>query len=71
MFALDNNLISKFHNNDDYKNALIQILIKKARQYFEKGLTIPDKYVEMAKEVCEENDKFKNFFDNHFQITNK
>jgi phage/plasmid-associated DNA primase len=70
VFALDNNLVSKFHNNDDYKNALIHILIKKARQYFEKGLTIPDKYVEMAKEVCEENDKFKNFFDNHFQITN-
>jgi hypothetical protein len=70
VFALDNNLVSKFHNNDDYKNALIHILIKKARQYCEKGLTIPDKYVEMAKEVCEENDKFKNFFDNHFQITN-
>ena len=43
---------------NDYKNALIYILIKKARQYFEKGLTTPDKYVEMAKKVCEENDKF-------------
>jgi hypothetical protein len=70
VFALDNNLVSKFHNNDDYKNALIHILIKKARQYFQEGLKIPEKYVEMAKEVCEENDKFKNFFDNHFQITN-
>ena len=49
VFALDNNLVSKFHNNDDYKNALTHILIKKARQYFEKGLTIPDKYVEMEK----------------------
>jgi phage/plasmid-associated DNA primase len=70
VFALDNNLVSKFHNNDDYKNALIHILIKKARQYFQEGLKIPEKYVEMAKEICEENDKFKNFFDNHFQITN-
>ena len=26
VFPLDNKLISKFHNNDDYKNALIHIL---------------------------------------------
>ena len=70
VFALDNSLVSKFHNNDDYKNALIHILIKKAKQYFDIGLTIPDKYVEIAKEICEENDKFKNFFENHFEITN-
>jgi hypothetical protein len=70
VYALDNSLVNKFHVNDDYKNALIHILIKKAKQYFEKGLVIPEKYVEMAKEVCEENDKFKNFFDNHFDITN-
>jgi phage/plasmid-associated DNA primase len=71
VFALDNSLVSKFHNNDSYKNALIHILIKKAKQYFDSGLKIPDKYVEMAKEICEENDKFKNFFENHFEITNK
>jgi phage/plasmid-associated DNA primase len=70
VYALDNALVSKFHNNDDYKNALIHILIKKAKQYFDIGLTIPDKYVEIAKEICEENDKFKNFFENHFEITN-
>jgi len=70
VYALDNTLVSKFHNNDDYKNALIHILIKKAKQYFDIGLTIPDKYVEIAKEICEENDKFKNFFENHFEITN-
>ena len=71
VFALDNSLVSKFHNNDSYKNALIHILIKKAKQYFDSGLKIPEKYVEMAKEICEENDKFKNFFENHFEITNK
>jgi hypothetical protein len=70
VFPLDNSLVNKFHVNDDYKNALVHILIKKAKQYFEKGLVIPEKYVEIAKEVCEENDKFKNFFDNHFDITN-
>jgi hypothetical protein len=71
VFALDNSLVSKFHTNDSYKNALIHILIKKAKQYFDSGLTIPEKYVEIAKEICEENDKFKNFFENHFEITNK
>ena len=70
VYALDNALVSKFHNNDDYKNALIHILIKKAKQYFDIGLTIPDKYVEIAKEICEENGKFKSFFENHFEITN-
>lgn len=70
VFQLDNSLVSKFHNNDDYKNALIHILIKKAKQYFDKGLTVPEKYVEIAKEICEENDKFKNFFENHFEVTN-
>ena len=70
VFQLDNSLVSKFHNNDDYKNALIHILIKKAKQYFDNGLTVPEKYVEIAKEICEENDKFKNFFENHFEVTN-
>ena len=70
VFALDNSLVGKFHNNDEYKNALVHILIKKAKQYFDKGLTIPEKYIEIAKEICEENDKFKNFFENHFEITN-
>jgi phage/plasmid-associated DNA primase len=70
VYVLDNSLVNKFHANDDYKNALVHILIKKAKQYFEKGLVIPEKYVEIAKEVCEENDKFKNFFDNHFDVTN-
>jgi len=70
VYPLDNKLISRFHNNDDYKNALIHILIKKAKQYFDSGLTVPEKYVEIANEVCEDNDKFKNFFENHFVVTN-
>jgi phage/plasmid-associated DNA primase len=70
VYVLDKSLVSKFHDNDDYKNALIHVLIKKAKNYFESGLVVPDKYIEMAKDVCEENDKFKNFFDNHFEISN-
>ena len=71
VFVLDSSLLGKFKDSDDYKNALIHILISKAKKYFDTGLKIPSKYVEIAKDMCEENDKFKNFFDNHFEITNK
>ena len=70
VYALDKSLVSKFHDNDDYKNALIHVLIKKSKNYFESGLVVPVKYIEIAKDICEENDKFKNFFDNHFEVTN-
>jgi len=69
VFMVDRNLISKFTNNDDYKNVLIHLLIKRSKNYFEKGLVIPDKYVEISNGVCEDNDKFKNFIDNNFDIT--
>lgn len=69
VFEVDRTLLKKFHS-DDYKNALIHILIRKSKEYFNEGLVIPQKYIEMAKDVCDENDKFKNFFDDHFDITN-
>jgi hypothetical protein len=69
VFIVDRNLISKFNDNDDYKNVLIHLLLARSRNYFEKGLVIPDKYVEISNGVCEDNDKFKNFIDNNFDIT--
>ena len=45
-------------------------LSKNQKNYFESGLVVPVKYIEIAKDICEENDKFKNFFDNHFEVTN-
>jgi hypothetical protein len=69
VFVVDRNLISKFNDNDDYKNVLIHLLLTRSKNYFEKGLVIPDKYVEIAHGVCEDNDKFKNFIDNNFDIT--
>jgi len=32
-------------------------------------LVIPEKYTEIANGICEDNDKFKNFIDNSFDIT--
>jgi phage/plasmid-associated DNA primase len=69
VFVVDRNLISKFNDNDDYKNVLIHLLLARSKNYFEKGLIIPDKYVEISNGVCEDNDKFKNFIDNNFDIT--
>jgi hypothetical protein len=69
VFIVDRSLISKFNDNDDYKNVLIHLLLTRSRNYFEKGLVIPDKYVEISNGVCEDNDKFKNFIDNNFDIT--
>jgi len=69
VFVVDRGLLSKFNNNDDYKNALVHLLINRSKNYFEKGLVIPDKYVEVSNGVCEDNDKFKNFIDNNFDIT--
>jgi phage/plasmid-associated DNA primase len=69
VFEVDRTLLNKF-KSDEYKNALISLLIKKSKQYFTDGLIVPPKYINIAKEVCDENDKFKNFFDDHFDITN-
>ena len=69
VYEVDRHLQKKFQNNDAYKNALIHILIKRAKQYFDEGLIIPQKYIDMAKEVCDENNKFKNFFEHFFEVT--
>lgn len=69
VYEVDRTLTKKFQCNDEYKNALIHLLLKKSKQYFTEGLTVPQKYLEMAKDVCDENDKFKNFFDDHFELT--
>ena len=70
VYALDKTLQIKFRDSDDLKNALVHILIHKSKQYFDQGLKVPSKYEDLAKDMCEENDKFKNFFDSHFIVTN-
>jgi hypothetical protein len=69
VFVVDRNLLTKFNTSDDYKNVLIHLLLNRSKNYFEKGLVIPDKYVEISNNACEDNDKFKNFIDNNFDIT--
>lgn len=59
-----------FDENDDYKNAFVHLLIKYSKKYFSEGLDIPKKYLNFTKELCRENDNFKNFVDDKFIITN-
>ena len=69
VYPLDKTLQIRFRDCDDLKNALVHILILKSKQYFDQGLKVPSKYEDLAKDMCEENDKFKNFFDSHFVVT--
>lgn len=69
VFVKDKNLLKKFEQ-EDYKNALVHILIKKAKQYFENGLTVPESCRKISRELCDENDKMKTFMENHFDLTN-
>ena len=69
VYPLDKTLQIRFRDCDELKNALVHILILKSKQYFDQGLKVPSKYEDLAKDMCEENDKFKNFFDSHFVVT--
>jgi len=71
VYPMDKDLINRFKENDDYKNALVHILLKNSIQYFSSGLTIPQSYLNVVNELCDDNDKFKSFFDGNFIKTNK
>ena len=74
IFPLDFGLLKRF-SNPDYLNAIVHIVIKKSKAFFEGGpdglLAIPQKYEALTNELCEENDKFQNFIDNTFILTGK
>lgn len=69
VFKKDKSLLNKFEN-DTYKNALVNILIKYSKKYFDNGLTVPKKFKKETDDLCDENDKMKTFIDNHFEVTN-
>ena len=69
VFKKDKSLLKKFED-DEYKNALVHILIKYSKKYFTDGLIVPSKFQKETNDLCDENDKMKTFIDNHFDITN-
>lgn len=70
IYKRDQDFDNKFMNNNNYKMEFIRILLPHAKQYYEKGLIIPQKIKKNFKELCEENDLMKTFVDNNFEITN-
>lgn len=68
VYKKNKTLLDKF-NNDDYKNAFVHLIIAQSKKYFENGITIPESYKKTTDDLCDENDKMKNFLDNHFDIT--
>ena len=69
VFVKDMKLLETFKNNDDYKNAFLNLIVEKAKLYFEKGLIIPDASRTATNELCDENDKMQQYIDNHFEKT--
>ena len=68
VFVKDKSLLKKF-DNDDFKNAFVHIIITKAKEYFEKGIVVPESYKQTTEDLCDENDKMRTFVDNHFDVT--
>ena len=68
VYKKDFGLVQKFEK-DEYKLALVHILIKYAKLYFTDGIIVPEKYKNVTNEICDENDKMKGFIENSFEIT--
>ena len=71
VFQIDRNLLDMFKNNDEYKNAFMHLIIEQSKGYFNNGLIIPESYKKATNDLCDENDKMKQFIENQFEITKK
>jgi P4 family phage/plasmid primase-like protien len=69
VFVKDKDINLNIDKNDDYKNAFANLIIEYAMQFYEKGLTVPEKFEKVSKELCDENDKMKQFLNDNFDIT--
>ena len=64
IFKRNNNLISEINNNDSYKNAVIDIVLKHALEYMTNGLTkVPESMQNDKNEIVSGNDYMEDFID--------
>jgi phage/plasmid-associated DNA primase len=63
--------LNNIFENDAYKLEFVKLLIPFAKQFYEKGFTVPKKIKENFEEVCNENDDMADFLDKYFIITKK
>jgi phage/plasmid-associated DNA primase len=68
IFLRDNSLLSKF-STDEYKNALVHIILQRAMKYYKHGLSIPASVELSSKELCASNDPMKEFITSQLVIT--
>jgi hypothetical protein len=68
VFQIDRNLLDMFKQNVEYKNAFMHLIIAESRAYFKNGLVIPESYKKATNDLCDENDKMKQFIENQFEI---
>jgi phage/plasmid-associated DNA primase len=71
VFQIDRNLLDMFKQNVEYKNAFMHLIIAESRAYFKNGLVIPESYKKATNDLCDENDKMKQFIENQFEITKR
>jgi hypothetical protein len=69
VFVKDKDINTNIDKNDEYKNAFANLIIEYAMQFYEKGLNVPAKFEKASKELCDENDKMKQFLNDNFDIT--
>jgi len=69
VYERDSNLTTLFQQ-EDYKNAYVNILLEYSKQYYSKGLTKCIQVDTNFKEACDNNDKMGSFLEENYEITN-
>jgi hypothetical protein len=67
-YLLDNSLMDSFKKSD-FKLSFFQILLPYAQKYYSSGLGISEAMRKPFQELCEDNDKMKEFINDNFIIT--
>jgi phage/plasmid-associated DNA primase len=66
---LKNKMFVDKYKNDEYKKALFHLLLPYAKQWYITTLKIPKKFRNSFKNLCDENDKMKDFIESKLSIT--
>lgn len=68
VYVKDKWILEKY-KREEYKNALFHLLLPYSISFYNNGLKIPKLFKEGFKQLCEENDKMKDFIDSKLTIT--
>lgn len=68
VFPIDKTL-KKWFEELEFKNAFVNLVLPYAKQYYLKGLEIPEEIENNFDELCDENDRMKTFIKETFTIT--